>query len=129
MSSLEVKSPVERNPQGGKTYHSIVKNIDGEEVGIFGLTTEDTIAISSPMSVKFLNYYSTAESAVEEFEKASINKIIALTHMGFDSNPDAGNDLLLANIDGIDVIVGGHTHRALEQPVLVENEGQEPTVI
>src|SRR5699024_6069234 len=49
------------------------------------------------------------------------------------NDPVFGNDQLLAEIDGIDVIVGGHSHTALKKPVVVteDEEGQEkdPTVI
>lgn len=129
MKSLEVKTPLIENPAGGKTYHSIVKEIDGEKVGIFGLTTEDTPAIASPMSVTFANYKQTAENTVKQFEEAGINKIIAVTHIGYDSNPAVGNDLLLSQVDGIDVIVGGHSHTTLPEPIVMNHKGQDPTLI
>ena len=116
------------NPEGGKTYHSIVKEVAGEKVGILGLTTEDTPAISSAVQVEFLNYIAEAEKAVKQFKDVGINKIIALTHLGYDSNPAVGNDLVLAEqVEGIDIIVGGHSHTKLAEPTVVE--GKEPTVI
>lgn len=133
MKNLVHATPAVENATGGKTYHSIVKNIDGEKVGIFGLTTEDTVAISSPMNVQFKNYLQSAKEAVKQFKAAGINKIIAVTHLGYDSNPAVGNDLKLAEVNGIDVIVGGHSHTALQQPVTVtkDNNGndKDPTVI
>lgn len=133
MKNLVNTTPAVENAPGGKTYHSIVKNIDGEKIGIFGLTTEDTTAISSPMNVQFKNYLQSAKEAVKQFEAAGINKIIAVTHLGYDSNPAVGNDLKLAEVDGIDVIVGGHSHTTLQQPVTVtkDNNGndKDPTVI
>ena len=133
MAGLVVQNTLVENASGGKSYHSIVKNIDGEKIGIFGLTTEDTIDISSPMNVKFYNYLETAKEAVNMFEDAGINKIIAVTHLGFDSNPAVGNDLLLAQVDGIDVIVGGHSHTKLESPTLVTTDAhgneKNPTVV
>lgn len=116
------------NPEGGKSYHSIVKEVGGEKIGILGLTTEDTPAISSAVQVEFLNYIKEAEKAVKQFQDAGINKIIALTHLGYDSNPAVGNDLVLAEqVEGIDIIVGGHSHTKLDEPTVVE--GKEPTVI
>lgn len=116
------------NPEGGKSYHSIVKEVGGEKIGILGLTTEDTPAISSAVQVEFLNYIKEAEKAVKQFQDAGINKIIALTHLGYDSNPAVGNDLVLAEqVAGIDIIVGGHSHTKLDEPTVVE--GKEPTVI
>ncbi len=133
MAGLVAENTLVENAPGGKSYHSIVKNLAGEKVGIFGLTTEDTIDIASPMNVKFNNYLETAKAAVKLFEEAGINKIIAVTHLGYDSNPAVGNDLLLAKVDGIDVIVGGHSHTKLEPPTLVTTDAngneKDPTVI
>jgi 2',3'-cyclic-nucleotide 2'-phosphodiesterase (5'-nucleotidase family)/predicted extracellular nuclease len=107
----------------GKIYPAVIEEIDGEKVGIFGLTTEDTPTISSPSAeTRFSEAKEKAEETVESLEDMGIDKIIALSHLGYDK------DLELAKaVDGIDVIVGGHTHTVLEQGVLVDKE--EPTVI
>ncbi|MFD1204750.1 MULTISPECIES: 5'-nucleotidase C-terminal domain-containing protein [Sporosarcina] len=123
------KREVTAEPENGKIYNGIVKEVDGEKIGIFGLTTEETVAISSPEKITFSNYITEAKAAVEAFEELGINKIIAVTHIGFDDNSAIDNDQELAkNVPGIDIIVGGHTHSKLEQPV-VFNEDKEPTII
>ncbi|WKA53103.1 bifunctional metallophosphatase/5'-nucleotidase [Planococcus shixiaomingii] len=115
--------------ENGEIYNGIIKVIDGEEVGIFGLTTEETVAISSPGTVEFSNYITAAKEAVAAFQAAGVNKIVALTHLGFDDSKTYDNDQLLANaVAGIDVIVGGHTHTKLAAPV-VNNTHGEPTLI
>jgi 2',3'-cyclic-nucleotide 2'-phosphodiesterase (5'-nucleotidase family) len=133
MSELETGQSVAEDPQGGEIYNSIVKEIDGEKIGIFGLTTEDTINIASPLDVTFSNYKEAAKQAVKEFEDAGINKIIAITHLGHKSNPAVGNDLLLGQVDGIDVIVGGHSHTKVEPPVIADTDefgnAKDPTII
>lgn len=121
-------------PQLGEIHKGIIKEIDGEKIGIFGLTTESTAFVASPKAVKFLDYKKSAEEAVAYFEAQGINKIIAVNHIGFDSDPTVGNDLLLAQlVDGIDIIVGGHSHTKLSEPVIVDKntngETKEPTVI
>ncbi|WP_108670974.1 5'-nucleotidase C-terminal domain-containing protein [Peribacillus acanthi] len=116
-------------PQDGNIYNGMVKIVEGEKIGIFGLTTEETREISSPGKVEFKNYLAEAEKAVEAFHKQGINKIIAITHLGYDDNVEFDNDLELAKkVEGIDVIIGGHSHTVLNAPVVVE-EGEEPTVI
>lgn len=113
----------------GNIYSGIVKEIDGEKVGIFGLTTKDTEAISSPGEITFSDYIEEAEQMVAEFEQLGIDKVVALTHIGFDDNAAIDNDQELAKaVEGIDVIVGGHTHTELSDPVLV-NEFDAPTII
>lgn len=113
----------------GKFYKGIIKEVGGEKVGIFGLTTEETPTISSSNDVSFSNYEKAATEAVAAFEEKGVNKIIAITHMGYESNPEFGNDKLLAEkVQGIDIIVGGHSHTELEKPVEVDNHGN-PTLI
>lgn len=121
-------------PENGNIYSGIVKEVDGEKIGIFGLTTVDTPDISSPGEIEFLDYLAKAEEAVRELEKAGVDKIVAVSHLGYDDNPAIDNDLELAKlVDGIDIIVGGHTHTKLDKPVLINKDEngkeKEPTVI
>ncbi|MFJ7731080.1 5'-nucleotidase C-terminal domain-containing protein [Lysinibacillus sp. NPDC097231] len=125
---------ISSEPENGKIYSGIVKEINGEKVGIFGLTTEETKDIASPEKVTFTNYIDEAKKAVAAFEGMGVNKIIALTHIGFNDNPKVDNDILLAkNVPGIDVIVGAHDHTKLEKPIVVETntvgEAKDATLI
>lgn len=120
---------ISTTPKNANIYTGIVKEIDGQKVGIFGLTTADTKDISSPGKVTFSNYIDDANKMVAEFEKMGINKIVAITHIGYDDNPAVDNDIELAKaVEGIDVIVGGHSHTPLAKPILIE-ENAEPTII
>lgn len=120
---------VSSKPEQGKIYNGIIKEINGEKVGIFGLTTAETKDISSPDKIQFEDYIAEAKKAVAAFEGQGVNKIIALTHIGYDDNAAVDNDLTLAKeVEGIDVIVGGHTHTELKAPVVV-TDNQTPTVI
>lgn len=134
MRHLETNQDLVLEPGPGKVYNTIMKEINGEQVGIFGLTTEDTVNIASPVNVQFHDFKKSAEQAVKTLENAGIDKIIAVTHIGFNSAPAVGNDLRLASeVEGIDIIVGGHSHTALAQPHVVETnangEEKDPTVI
>ncbi|HZG70814.1 MAG TPA: 5'-nucleotidase C-terminal domain-containing protein [Chondromyces sp.] len=117
------------NPKDGQIYNGIIKEVNGEKVGIFGLTTAETVSISSPgEDVQFEDYIEEAEKAVEQFEKQGVDKIIALSHLGYQDG-GGDNDVTLAkSVEGIDVIVGGHSHDKLDAPVIDET-GEEPTVI
>ena len=87
---------ISSEPENGKIYNGIVKEINGEKVGIFGLTTAETKDISSPGKVTFENYIEEAEKAVAAFEGMGVNKIVAVTHIGYDDNAAVDNDLTLA---------------------------------
>lgn len=127
------KKYVSKLPSDGMAYNSIIKKLDGEEIGFFGLTTEETADISSPADVQFEDYIETAEDRVEALEQLGVDKIVALTHIGYDDNPAYDNDQLLAEVDGIDIIVGGHSHSVLDEPVEVTTDEngapKEPTIV
>lgn len=122
MSPLVAGEAFTKTAANGQIYSGVVKEVNGEEVGIFGLTTAETVDISSPNDVTFSDYIDAANEAVEWFEGQGVNKIVALTHIGYDDNAAVDNDrTLAAEVDGIDVIVGGHTHTKLLPPVQVED--------
>ena len=93
----------------GKIKNYVVKTIGGEKVGIIGLITPETASVSSPgFTVGFDEVAATARTMVAELEAMGVDKIIALTHEGFKE------DITLAEkVDGIDLIVGGHSHSLL----------------
>lgn len=103
---------------GGKIYEAIILDVNGEKVGIIGLTTEDTVFLANPSKdIVFKNYAEAAKEAKAALEAEGINKIIVLSHLGYEV------DLKLAKeVAGLDVIVGGHSHTLLEKPVEVVNE-------
>jgi 2',3'-cyclic-nucleotide 2'-phosphodiesterase (5'-nucleotidase family) len=107
----------------GEIYPAIIKEVDGEEVGIFGLTTEDTAFLANPGdSIVFENAVEKANETIDRLEAQGVDKIIALSHLGYQPDLD-----LAEKVDGIDVIVGGHSHTKLDAPVVVEKA--EPTLI
>ncbi|MEH7156086.1 5'-nucleotidase C-terminal domain-containing protein [Neobacillus drentensis] len=117
-------------PVGGEIYNGIIKVVNGEKIGIFGLTTAETASISSPgAGVAFEDYIAEAQKSVDALKAQGVNKIIALTHIGFDDSLVWDNDQqLAAAVEGIDVIVGGHSHTKLDAPVF-DTTGDEPTAI
>ncbi len=105
----------------------IIKEIDGEKVGIIGLTTPDTEKISNPGNkVKFEDYIAVAQKMVDELKEKGVNKIIVLSHLGY------RNDKILAEkVEDIDIIVGGHSHTLLGSfgKLHLFSQGPYPTVI
>ncbi|WP_413306987.1 cell wall-binding repeat-containing protein [Bacillus sp. 1P10SD] len=130
MQSRFHNDTITEEPDAGEIYDGIIKEVNGERIGIFGLTTAETETISSPgAGVDFENYIEEAKASVAALQAQGVDKIIALTHLGYDDSLEWDNDQELAKqVEGIDVIVGGHTHSKLTGPVFDET-GEEPTVI
>jgi 5'-nucleotidase len=102
---------------------------DGEVVGVFGLTTETTTTASSPGNdVVFEPAVRRAQSVVAMLERQGVNKIVAVTHLGYSEDLQ-----LAAAIGGIDVIVGGHSHTQLgaelPYPTWVTSATGEPVAV
>ena len=93
----------------GKLKNYVIKELNGQRVGIFGLTTPTTSNLSSPgANVKFNDPIATAKAIVAELQARDINKIICLSHLGYDEEKD-----LAGKVDGIDIIIGGHSHTTM----------------
>lgn len=96
----------------GNIYPAVIKDVYGEKVGIFGLTTEDTVGLSSPGDkISFKDHVVSAKNTVAMLEAKGVNKIIAVTHLGYTVDKD-----LAAAVPGIDIIVGGHSHTKIDNP-------------
>ncbi|WP_299496060.1 bifunctional UDP-sugar hydrolase/5'-nucleotidase [uncultured Shewanella sp.] len=86
-----------------------VKELNGERVGIFGLVLEDMPSITSPgEDLVFNGEVETAQATVDTLVAEGVDKIIMVSHIGLD------RDIRIAeSVNGVDVIVGGHSHTRL----------------
>ena len=85
----------------------LIKKINGEKIGIIGLEIGQKTRVSSRPSDKihFLDEIETAQKYADILTKQGIDKIILLSHYGYD------NDLILASkVSGIDVVIDGDSH-------------------
>jgi len=93
-----------------KTVPYLILEKGREKIGVIGLVNPETPTMSHPGSD--LTFQSDlaqiVQSNVEELTKEGANKIIVLSHIGYQA------DLELARaVTGVDIIVGGHTHTLL----------------
>lgn len=93
----------------------------GLKVGIFGLMGKNAAQVA-PLAapVTFADQEQTARAMVDELRNQDhVDVVIALSHSGTDEHGIGEDEELARQVDGIDVIVSGHTHVALEKPVQV----------
>lgn len=98
------------SPLAGLMVPYAVLEVNGQQIGIIGLTTAETPILSSPGDgVTFSDAYAAdVQTVADELTAQGINKIVLLTHLGFGVDVD-----LAAQISNVDVIVGGHSHTLL----------------
>ncbi|WP_172674863.1 bifunctional metallophosphatase/5'-nucleotidase [Cellulosilyticum ruminicola] len=102
----------------------IVKEVDDVKVGIFGMATEETAFKTHPDNIKgykFTDMIAAAQKNVKILrEKKGVDVVIMVGHLGLDEG-DYTSDLVAKAVEGIDVIVDGHSHSKLEEGRLVNN--------
>ena len=125
----------ERAKLDDKLAKSTIVNVKGENVGIIGASPIDMFdRLTHP------NYHKdcktdTLESTVKEIQeevdnmkKQGINKIVLLSHLGL-----AKDKMIAPKLDGVDVIIGGHTHELVkdikEGKNLFYTKSGEPIII
>ena len=127
--------PSHKSKIGDRIKPSIVLDVGGEKIGIVGAVANDTPELSSVgPDILIGEDVATITSAIEEIKKQGVDKIIALTHVGYPRDLAA-----IAKIPDVDVVVGGHSHSLLSNtdekaegpyPTMVDNPGgyQVPVV-
>ncbi|MEJ2119979.1 MAG: 5'-nucleotidase C-terminal domain-containing protein, partial [Alphaproteobacteria bacterium] len=109
-------------------------HVDGQKIGIVGYTTQETPALSrTGKRVVFLRPETALTGAVAILKFQGVDKIIAVSHAGFTRDKQVA-----AAVDGIDVIVGGHTNTLLSNtargaqgpyPVVVKSPSGKPVLV
>ncbi|AUX77867.1 bifunctional metallophosphatase/5'-nucleotidase [Sinorhizobium fredii] len=120
--------PSHKSKIGDRIKPSIVLDLGGQKIGIVGAVANDTPELSSPgPDILIGEDVATITSAVDELKKQGLNKIVALTHVGYPRDLAA-----IAKIPDVDVVVGGHSHSLLSNtdekaegpyPTMVDNPG------
>jgi 5'-nucleotidase len=103
---------------------NLVIEKNGVTYGIFGLSTPETAYLTNPnnvTNVEFGNPIDAATKEVAELKAAGAEVIIALAHLGVDESSKVTSKLVAEKVDGIDLIVDGHSHTVLEEGLAVED--------
>ncbi len=98
----------------------------GAKVGVFGLSTPETLTKAHPDKVRGIDMfqgdklYEAAQAQVDELKAAGATIIVALVHLGVDeeSAPNRSSDLL-EKVTGIDLLIDGHSHTLFEEGEMV----------
>jgi len=117
----------------GRIRSYLVIERGGIRFGILGVLGREAAAYSvSAAPVTFTDPVEAARATVAMLRNTEkVDVVIALSHGGVHRNPDGtytdGPDVLLAaDVPGIDVVVGGHSHTVLTSPIMAN--GRTPVV-
>jgi 5'-nucleotidase/UDP-sugar diphosphatase len=100
------------------TPHVIIER-KGFKIGIIGAITPGTDRMNLDENVEgyaFPDPVSIVTENVAQLKKEGANLVIMLSHVGLENGKYMDDKKIAAAVDGVDVIVGGHTHTAMERP-------------
>ncbi|WP_022850055.1 NAD nucleotidase [Limisalsivibrio acetivorans] len=111
----------------GKFSPYVIKEVDGEKVGIIGLTVKQkTVESSSPSdNLTFLDEAEALQIYVDELQGKGVEMIVVLSHYGYSKTKE-----LVKSIPAIDVVVDGDSHTLLGDfdYLGLSNSGDYPTI-
>jgi len=116
---------LQRLSKEGVIRRHLVIERGGIRFGLFGVLGKEAIFYTSGGAVMFSDAIEAAKEVVKVLgETEKVDVVIALSHGGLEKGEDGryadGDDVRLAQaVPGIDVVIGGHSHTALQQAIIV----------
>ena len=113
----------------------VVRERGGVRLGLFGLgiRLEGLNPPETFRGVRYLDPAGAAREAVRALrERERCALVVCLSHLGYYREPregEVGDLQVAAQVDGIDLIVGGHTHTFMERPLVLRPPGGRQTLI
>jgi 5'-nucleotidase len=123
---------LQRLAKDGVIRRHLVIERGGVRFGIFGLLGKEAVVYTQGGSASFPDAIETAKDMVNVLhEKEKVDVVICLSHGGVARGKDGkftgGDDVRVAEaVPGIDVVIGGHSHTALQKAIIVN--GRTPVV-
>ncbi len=116
----------------------VIVERNGMRLGVIGIIGEDARSVALPSGItdlEFLDPIPVVRELVKEL-RPQVDLIVVLAHQGktgpmqsdAEARPEVQRDFdedvrLCGEVDGIDVFVGGHAHRGIEQPFVHPKTG------
>jgi 5'-nucleotidase/UDP-sugar diphosphatase len=106
------------------TGSNIILSKDGIKIGIFSILGKDAVGVAPKAApVTFEKQYAFARRMVKELKDQKCEIVICISHSGITKEKEGkfgGGDVELASkVKGIDLIIGGHSHTKLDQPLII----------
>lgn len=122
----------------GAVRASVVRTVGGVKIGILGLLTSGMGTLEEPENtagVEFRPEAAAAKAAVAELRAQGAALIVAATHLGVeryggkDYNVRFGDIALAQAVPDLRIILGGHTHVDMKEPLFVTTPDGGKTLI
>ncbi|MBT3980740.1 MAG: bifunctional metallophosphatase/5'-nucleotidase [Bacteriovoracaceae bacterium] len=92
-------------------------NKGGVKIGVIGLTTKEILYQWQLVGGKIKNPIKAAKKYVKILRKQhDVDFVIMLTHLGSETDKE-----MIRKVEGIDLVVGGHSHEFFPKPIIEKN--------
>lgn len=102
------------NPKGDPLLEPyVITEISGKKFAFLGLLTNETPILTHPDNVKGLTFNDPVDTAKEWVPKLQelADEVIIVSHSGLTADRE-----MAKQVQGVDLIIGGHSHMKLSQP-------------
>jgi len=105
----------------GAEEEYLVLNRGGAKIAVFGIFGKESASYAPESGTYFKDPVETAEGIVKKIqEEEDVDLIVCVSHSGTSDDPDSSEDEILAkSVEGIDLIVSGHSHTELPEPIVI----------
>jgi 5'-nucleotidase/UDP-sugar diphosphatase len=122
---------LQRLAREGAIRRYVVIERGGMRFGVFGVLGKEAQIYTSGAAASFSDAIETAKEMVKVLrENERVDVVIALSHGGVEKGEDGrysdGDDVRVANVPGVDIVIGGHSHTELHEAIMVS--GRTPVV-
>lgn len=102
----------------GMTDYTVIQKGD-VSIAVFGIFGEDSLSCAPTCVLKFKDASEAAAATVKEIqEKEDVDMVVCVSHSGTSADESKSEDELLAkNVPEIDLIISGHSHTILTEPI------------
>lgn len=118
-NALNVKNAME--DFGVEEY--IIINKGDIKIALFGQLGKDADACAPMSSLEFYDIVESSTRIVNKIkENEDVDMIVCLSHSGtWDDKSVSEDEILAEKVPDIDVIISGHTHKAIQKPIIIDN--------
>lgn len=97
----------------GNNGQDFIRTVNGIKIGFFGITTQETDYKTNPSNISNITFEDPVEISkleVKKLKSEGAKVIIGIMHIGNDPSSFMRSDDIAENVDGINVIIDGHSH-------------------
>jgi 5'-nucleotidase len=120
------------SPLGSRVQPYLVRDLGPARVGVFGLGVELDALVAEPQrpGITYGDPVPVARRLARELRaERGCDLVVCLSHLGNDGwHGQPGDQDLARQVEGIDLIVGGHSHTFMAEPTRVRHAGRETLV-